>query len=398
MGGFFSTPEVKEEKPSIEIPEDVEVLYERGACNQCIGRILSISRIDMESYHIPNIHKDDCFLCHGVVSHLDDIKNQIKKAIGRYNFHDIQIEVLSSLIKNDNKVIQKYRCQTSCNLKNYIKGKIQLSFHRINDGPTLYIKINSASDIKTELRWMPLYITGRYYKRSRRVSNTRFMRGQRAISSVEKELLTAVAPEIRCSEKKFISAGREDMDVRMIGSGRPFCITLLNPLPNDDDEHVPKSNEEFAESFNCFLPENRAIECDNNVSASDLKITCLQPDVTPKHEKCYRCIVSCSRNISEENLANLDNVKDLIINQKTPSRVSHRRIMIVRQKTVISMSYKQICPRFFILNLKTSKGTYIKEFVNSDFGRTKPSLGDILDPERPVECQLLQLDVVFVSE
>ena len=24
-------------------------------------------------------------------------------------------------VKNDNKVIQKYRCQTSCNLKNYIK-------------------------------------------------------------------------------------------------------------------------------------------------------------------------------------------------------------------------------------------------------------------------------------
>ena len=396
MGGLISSPETK---PSVEVPDDVNALYERGACNQCIARILSISRIEMEKFNLPNIHKNNCFVCHGVISHLDDVRNKIRAAIGRYSFHDIQIEVVPNLIKNDNKLMKQYKCQTSCNLKNYLKGQIQLSFRRINDGPTLYIKINSSTDIKTNLRWPPLYIIGRYYKRSRRVSNTRFMRGQRAISSVEKELLNAIAPEIRCTERKFVSAGREDMDVRMIGSGRPFCITLLNPSPNDNDPRIPKSDEEFAATFNGFLPEeNEIIECENDVSASDLRITCLQPDISPRHEKCYRCIVSCSRNISEENLANLDRVKDLIIHQKTPARVAHRRILATREKTVISMSYKQICPRFFILDLKTSKGTYIKEFVNSDFGRTKPSLGDLLDPERPVECQLLQLDVVFVSE
>lgn len=373
-------------------------LYDRGACNQCIARILSIGRVQMEKYRLYNKHKNDCFACHGIISHLDDIKDQVKNTIGRYNFHDIQIEVLTNLIKNDDKLIRKYRCQTSCTLKNYLKGQIQISFKRINEGPTLYIKINSASDIQMELKWPPLYVIGRYYKRSRRVSNTPFMRGQHAISSVEKELIGAIATDIRCTERKFLSAGREDMDVRMIGTGRPFSITFLNPLPNENYPNPPQSNEEFAQSFSCFLPKDGQIQCDNNVSASNLRITCTHPDISPRHEKCYRCIVSCSRNVSEENLANLDKVDNLIINQRTPSRVAHRRILATRQKTVISMSYKQICPRFFILNLKTSKGTYIKEFVNSDFGRTKPSLGDILDPENPVECQLLQLDVVLVSD
>ena len=30
-------------------------------------------------------------------------------------------------------------------------------------------------------------------------------------------------------ETKFSSAGREDVDVRMLGTGRPFVIEVLNP-------------------------------------------------------------------------------------------------------------------------------------------------------------------------
>ncbi|OHT05662.1 hypothetical protein TRFO_05771 [Tritrichomonas foetus] len=391
MGQFLSTPE---NIPN-NAPEDVKILFQRGACTHCIGRILSIGRVEMESYRVPNIHSKDCFACHGIIDSLNPIKDAIKVALGRYNFHDIQIEIPPKVIQNDQKLLNKYNCQTSCSLKNYLKGKIMYAFSKSKEGPVLHIKINSSTDFKAELLWPPLYIVGRYFKRSRRVSNTRFMRGEAAVSSVEKELIDSLGQEIKCTERKFLSAGREDMDVRMIGSGRPFMITLLNPLPNENAE-VPTSNEGFAQSFSSFIPSE--IDCPNNVSATNLRITCKQPDMSPKHEKCYRCIVSCSRNVTKENLSHLDNVSNLVISQKTPCRVAHRRILAYREKTVISLNYQQICPRFFILDLKTSKGTYIKEFVNSDFGRTKPSLGELLDPENPIECQLLQLDVVFVND
>lgn len=397
MGGYFSSPQ-QIEQPK-EIPHDVQALYDRGACIPCIARILSMGKVEIQSYLLPAIHQEDCFACHGVLNHIDDIKNAINTAIGRYQFHDIQIEVVPQLIKNDNKLIIQYHCQTSSSLKNYIKARILLSFTKIKQGPVLQIKINSSQDIQASLSWPHLYITGRYYKRSRRVSNTRFMRGQKAISSVEKELISHIPSAIRCSDRKFLSAGREDMDVRMIGSGRPFCISLLNPLPNDDWPTVPQNYQDFSDSYAQFLPpEGQSLECDNHVSAIDLRISTERPDMTPKHEKSYRCIVSCSRNVTPENLKNIELVDNLTIQQRTPSRVAHRRIMATRSKTVISMSYKQICPRFLILDLKTSKGTYIKEFVNSDFGRTKPSFGEILDPVNPIECQLLQLDVIFVSE
>lgn len=46
---------------------------------------------------------------------------------------------------------------------------------------------------------------------------------------------------------------------------------------------------------------------------------------------------------------------------------------------------------YFRLELNTQAGTYIKEFVHGDFGRTQPSLGDLLGS---VNVDILALDVV----
>mmetsp|Transcript_9144 Transcript_9144/g.13711 ORF Transcript_9144/g.13711 Transcript_9144/m.13711 type:complete len:95 (+) Transcript_9144:1490-1774(+) len=48
--------------------------------------------------------------------------------------------------------------------------------------------------------------------------------------------------------------------------------------------------------------------------------------------------------------------------------------------------------RCFDLDLTTEAGTYIKEFVHGDRGRTKPFLGDILD----CRTDISQLDVMML--
>jgi tRNA pseudouridine synthase 10 len=35
--------------------------------------------------------------------------------------------------------------------------------------------------------------------------------------------------DIYIIDSKFISSGREDADVRMLGNGRPFVVEILNP-------------------------------------------------------------------------------------------------------------------------------------------------------------------------
>lgn len=54
---------------------------------------------------------------------------------------------------------------------------------------------------------------------------------------------------------------------------------------------------------------------------------------------------------------------------------------------------EQIDSHHFNLFLKTQAGTYIKEFVHGDFGRTKPNLGQLLN----TETDILQLDVESVD-
>lgn len=53
------------------------------------------------------------------------------------------------------------------------------------------------------------------------------------------------------------------------------------------------------------------------------------------------------------------------------------------------MSAMPLDNQHFKLSLSTQAGTYIKEFVHGDFGRTKPSLGELVG----IDCDILELDV-----
>lgn len=95
-------------------------------------------------------------------------------------------------------------------------------------------------------------------------------------------------------------------------------------------------------------------------------------------------------------------------------RVLHRRTLLARPKVVHSMRAERINPHYMTLHLITSAGTcgaaarmnaarvganrragpslpgtYVKEFVHGDLGRTRPSLGELLG----CDVDILQLDV-----
>ncbi len=85
----------------------------------------------------------------------------------------------------------------------------------------------------------------------------------------------------------------------------------------------------------------------------------------------------------------------LELQQKTPIRVLHRRSVAVRKRTVFEMAPLLLDnKRQFLLSLTTQAGTYIKEFVHGDFGRTRPSLAELLDLE---SVEILDLDVEAVN-
>ena len=96
-----------------------------------------------------------------------------------------------------------------------------------------------------------------------------------------------------------------------------------------------------------------------------------------KH-KTYVAVIYSENVITPEKIKELESVKDLEIKQKTPVRVLHRRSLLTRDKMIYSMTTTYVNPHHFILELEASGGTYIKEFVHGDLGRTRPNVGELL--------------------
>lgn len=120
--------------------------------------------------------------------------------------------------------------------------------------------------------------------------------------------------------------------------------------------------------------------------------------------KLYRALVWFERPVRRDDVdvAALRKYQDeeIVVQQMTPVRVLHRRNLAVRPRTVHSLRMELIFDeeqqqetQYAFIELTTQAGTYIKEFVHGDLGRTSPSLGEFMH----CHCDILQLDVVQID-
>ena len=229
-----------------------------------------------------------------------------------------------------------------------------------------------------------IYLAGRYNKYSRALSQTPWILDgvRKADTSVQDLIYIHLQPALRCETVRFSSSGREDVDVRMLGSGRPFLLELLNPkvvnLTNEDyqtiQSHINTSTTDISVQSLCVVSSN---------ASKILKIG------EENKKKTYSALVWSSQPVTAEQLKFLDDIRDLKIAQKTPIRVLHRRSLATRERTIYSMCVFFIDDKHFKLDLVTEAGTYIKEFIHGDFGRTVPNMCTLLGHE----ADILALDV-----
>ncbi|XP_068607292.1 tRNA pseudouridine synthase Pus10 [Brachionichthys hirsutus] len=233
-----------------------------------------------------------------------------------------------------------------------------------------------------------VFIAGRYNKFCRSLPQTPWViDGERRMESSVEELIAApVLSPFRAKGFNFSSSGREDVDVRTLGNGRPFAMELLNP------HRSRLSNAEMKQLQEAI---NRSSD---KIRVRDLQIvtreaTSRMKEGEEEKTKSYTALVWTQRPIQREDLTFIQDIKDLTLDQKTPLRVLHRRTLAVRQRVVHSMSARFLDSHHFHLVLKTQAGTYIKEFVHGDFGRTKPNMCELLQ----TDADILELDVESVD-
>ena len=231
----------------------------------------------------------------------------------------------------------------------------------------------------------PITLSGRYCKFARDLPQSPWIiDGARKCEGSVSECITDVlVPLYGASDARFHSAGREDVDVRMLGEGRPFLIELVSPKRA---LHSPEALAECIERINaCGLMAISGLEVSDHAAVSEI-----MKEGEEAHRKDYRCVVCLGRPATAADVALLNGTKEVVCQQLTPMRVLHRRTLIVRERTVHSMSAVLLGSRFLQLDLTTQAGTYVKEFVHGDFGRTNPSLGSLLG----CEADIMQLDVM----
>ena len=231
----------------------------------------------------------------------------------------------------------------------------------------------------------PVLVGGRYCKFSRRLSQTPWVvDGEKKMETSVQELIgEPLLQEYHSTEMKLSSSGREDADVRMLGRGRPFVLTLLNPRnPSVSVERL----KEIEESINSSNEGIVSVHQLQTVSKSEFA---LLKEGEEHKTKEYCALIWCPECISTDALRALEDHKDVVVHQKTPVRVLHRRSLATRDKVVYSMRCERVDDHHFKLHLNTQAGTYIKEFVHGDFGRTTPNLRSFLGQE----VDILALDV-----
>lgn len=185
---------------------------------------------------------------------------------------------------------------------------------------------------------------------------------------------------------KFHSGGREDIDVRMVGNGRPFVLEMLNPKKRFDitEAHLQlladKVNEhDYVNVTNLHFTDKTCFE--HLTNAAETKV------------KAYCAVIKVSK-VDAELTAKLNASEDIVIKQMTPLRVLHRRTLMIRDKMIHMTRVHWLNDHYGICYLLTSAGTYVKEFVHGDLKRTRPNIGSLLE----CEADILQLDVLHLYE
>ncbi len=200
-------------------------------------------------------------------------------------------------------------------------------------------------------------------------------------ASVQGEIGDVALEMTKGDEDFFHGMGREDIDALMLGDGRPFVMEISRPRVRDIDldELERRANRSVLAQFsNLHFVQREAVA---RYKGSD-------PD------KIYRAHVVTSGNINKQGVVQAaSSFKNVRLAQRTPERVEHRRADLIRDRMIYEVSAENIGDNTFDLVLRTQSGTYVKEFVSGDEGRTTPNFSDRLG----TPCRVYKLDVLGID-
>lgn len=357
-----------------------------GLGNEERGRALRIVYAMENNIDIEELYPEKCELCGGIFERLDDYARYVVEKIKEYEFNTFLIgSKFSEEILKKEKELQEIVGEEGESIGREFNREIGKRVMELTGkepdlkDPDIAIIIDTRyDDIKLEIK--PLLIYGRYRKLVRGIPQTKWPSGKYK-ESVEEIIAKPVMEMSRGEEHALHGMGREDIDARMLGNGRPFILEIKRPRRRNID----------------LKEVERRVNLSGKVEIFDLRFAYKDEIVKLKEaepRKRYRIAINVDAGEDEIR----DALKELIgkIKQRTPTRVKHRRADKIRIREVYDAKLVEKKNDMAVIEILAESGTYIKELMHGDDGRTQPNLAEKLG--KKVEVKWLDVIEILDSE
>jgi tRNA pseudouridine synthase 10 len=390
---------------------------QRPLCNHCLGRLFGKLTTGLTNDQrgailrscVPDAPRDPgssgCSLCSGLFDEVPKFAAIAAKSADGYEFSTflvgskVDVEIREAEEQLWAEIGAKATESIKSELNREIGKLVERALRKPVDftNPDVVFLVDTMFD-RVVTTVAPLFLYGRYRKHSREIPQTRWPcrdcrgkgcprcggKGVMYERSVQ-DLTGPIAMRHADGEDEFFHGmGREDIDARMLGNGRPFVIEVRNPR---------KRSLDLA-----------AIQAEINASAEGLiEVEGLRPSSRAEmraikestHPKTYRVRVRFQHDFEHRKLNDIVRaLAETPISQQTPNRVAHRRADLERLRAVRSIVAETVEGREVVFVVEADSGTYIKELMHGDEGRTKPSVAEIVG----VPCEVLELDVIRIGD
>jgi tRNA pseudouridine synthase 10 len=353
---------------------------------------------------VPKAAVQTCFLCDGKFQSIDVLVEKALKEAAYYEYDTFLVGVELPM------AVEEREDEFKAALNVVYGESIRHEFGRVvgkrleeRTGktvefrkPDLAVIVNPWTQAVT-LQVNPLFVAGRYCKLVRDIPQSKWFchscrgrgcekcggTGKLYPESVEEIVSKPLLEAAEGEKSAFHASGREDVDARMLGSGRPFVVEVSKPR---------KRNLDLAKAMKTIN-----VAGEGKVQVSRLRLT--SREVVRKLKKAesaqkeYRVRIEFELEVPDAEMRLLEEkLTGGTIKQQTPLRVLHRRADLTRERYIYKVKVKKVAPKQAEMIVRCQGGLYVKELVSGDEGRTVPSVAELLG----TGAKTLKLDVLKV--
>jgi tRNA pseudouridine synthase 10 len=348
--------------------------------------------------------EDECCLCEGKFDLVESLTQKALEAIANYEFttYLVGIELPTKVEEREDEFKAIVNIGYGESIKHEFGRLLGKALgQRTGKGvdylkPDLVVVFNPFLE-KVRVQVNPFFVAGRYRKLVRTIPQSKWFcsncrgrgcekcggTGKLYPESVEELSSKSLLEAAQGEETFFHASGREDIDARMLGSGRPFVI------------EVSKPKKRFVDLKQIEAQIN--VDAVGKVEVSELHFT--TKDVVRRlkkgegAQKEYQLLAEFENELSDQDLHTIEEkLSGICIKQQTPLRVLHRRADLIREKYIYQVKVKKVSLKRALMEIRCQGGLYVKELVSGDEGRTVPNVSDLLGNR----AKTLKLDVLNV--